>query len=230
MCTYTVKQLNALTTNENIFDFDWSIAEEGKINQHLWPENDYEPETRFYLMYGKNNLFGLILTRGDEEFEPRAEVTEFQGPVANDSCLEFFMAYEPENLNYINLETNYNATVHLGLGKDRHNRLKLPKEDLEGLELYSFKPEEAKLKGIDFAYEWGIAFKLPAKMLYHIWSKYANASEALDERFFSGQEVRANLFKCGDKTNYPHYFAWNEIPTKEVNFHQPEYFGKLIFE
>ena len=50
-----------------------------------------------------------------------------------------------------------------------------------------------------------------------------------DFRAESGAEMRANFYKCGDKTVTPHYLAWNPIHTPAPAFHRPQDFGRLIF-
>ena len=47
---------------------------------------------------------------------------------------------------------------------------------------------------------------------------------------FSGKEMRANFYKCGDELPTPHFLSWNPIEWPEPSFHRPEQFGKLIFE
>jgi hypothetical protein len=41
--------------------------------------------------------------------------------------------------------------------------------------------------------------------------------------------LKANFYKCGDETSNPHYLSWNNIMTKEPDFHQPGYFGIMNF-
>ena len=228
--TYEVKQLAQTSIGDELLDFDWAQANEAFIDNHLWSQNEYTAESRFYLLYEKANLYGIILTKGEEENPPKADVTEFQGPVHLDSCLEFFFSYEPENQTYVNLETNFNAVKHVGIGAGRHNRIKPGQKELEDLDLITIDSKKHLVKGISFAFDWGIGFKIPAKLLYNLWQEYGNASEILDQRFYSGQEIKANFYKCGDETEYEHYFAWNPVKTEKPDFHRPEYFGTLTFE
>ena len=43
-----------------------------------------------------------------------------------------------------------------------------------------------------------------------------------------GQRWRGNAFKCGDETSHPHWASWWPIGDA-LNFHQPSYFGPLVF-
>ena len=42
------------------------------------------------------------------------------------------------------------------------------------------------------------------------------------------EKLRANFYKCGDKTAHPHFLSWNPVGTPSPDFHRPEFFGELI--
>ena len=42
--------------------------------------------------------------------------------------------------------------------------------------------------------------------------------------------MRGNFYKCGNQLPKPHFLSWNPIPTDNVQFHCPEFFGELDFE
>ena len=44
------------------------------------------------------------------------------------------------------------------------------------------------------------------------------------------ESIRANFYKCGDKTAHPHYLSWSPIDTPKPDFHRPEFFGELILK
>ena len=46
----------------------------------------------------------------------------------------------------------------------------------------------------------------------------------------SGKTIRANFYKCGDKTSQPHFLSWNPIALPSPDFHCPAFFGELNFE
>ncbi len=43
-----------------------------------------------------------------------------------------------------------------------------------------------------------------------------------------GLEGRANFYKCGDETEFPHYGAWS-LRDGGPDFHRPEFFGSIVF-
>ncbi|MDX2432061.1 MAG: carbohydrate-binding family 9-like protein, partial [Bacteroides sp.] len=65
-----------------------------------------------------------------EEPQVRAVNTNFNTPVWEDSCVEFFLSLERDN-NYYNFEFNAIGTVLGAYGPDRHQRESLSKESLE---------------------------------------------------------------------------------------------------
>ena len=45
----------------------------------------------------------------------------------------------------------------------------------------------------------------------------------------AGTTILANFYKCGDKTERPHYGVWHLIPLDKPDYHQPKYLGKIIY-
>ena len=66
---------------------------------------------------------------------------------------------------------------------------------------------------------WTLAFEIPSAVLEGRVGPLGP---------LSGQQWRANLFKCGDKTSHPHWASGS--PVDELNFHLPRCFGRLLFE
>lgn len=133
-----------------------------------------------------------------------------------DSCLEVFLAPDPERLDlYMNYECTPTPCVHLGTGTGRQKRkvfdsLKLP----EGTE-----PASRIIPGI----AWGISYRIPLSFL---------KQEFGISCLYPGMIMHGNFQKCGDLTRVPHYALWN-APGPEVttpDFHRPEFFGTLILE
>jgi hypothetical protein len=46
----------------------------------------------------------------------------------------------------------------------------------------------------------------------------------------SGSTLRGNFYKCGDKLPRAHYLSWSPIDTPRPSFHEPGFFGTLVFE
>ncbi|WP_431217920.1 carbohydrate-binding family 9-like protein [Puia sp. P3] len=65
---------------------------------------------------------------------------------------------------------------------------------------------------------WSLALYIPTSLFIH---------DKLPT--LSGIHATANFYKCGDECPEPHYLAWNNIGTPAPDFHQPRYFGELVF-
>jgi len=42
--------------------------------------------------------------------------------------------------------------------------------------------------------------------------------------------LRANFYKCGDKTKLPHFVSWQPIHTEQPDFHRPEFFREITLD
>ena len=69
--------------------------------------------------------------------------------------------------------------------------------------------------------EWTLQYKLPVEIL----SSYTDVTKPAP-----GAIWRANLYKCADKTQKPHWLTWSKINLPQPDFHQPDFFGTLIFD
>ena len=139
----------------------------------------------------------------------RAEYTLPASPVHEDSCLEFFLMPAEEN-RYLNFEINPNGCLHLGFGRDRQSRkdLLLPDEE-----------EMFRIRAVRTEDGWGTAYRIPVSFLREFYPAFECRGI-----------LRANVYKCGDKTPHPHYLAWNPVNTPAPDFHRPECFGEMKFE
>jgi len=165
-----------------------------------------------------HNRSGIALQYFVEEPQVRATHTEFNDPVYEDSCVEFFIAFDGENGRYYNFEFNCIGTVLGGYGKDRHERSRFSGEILRkiatrpSLGRKPFGVREGPLI-------WKLSINLPAGVFIH---------SGIDD--LTGRQASANFYKCGDKLDSPHYLSWAPVKTPEPDFHQPRYFGKLVFQ
>ena len=131
----------------------------------------------------------------------------------------------PDYQGYFNIEINCIGTMLLYYIEDC-------KRTADGFAKYDPVPEELvscinifhSLSGkieheIETPVEWVIEYNLP----FSLFEAYLGS---LDIR--KGRPWRGNFYKCGDQTSHPHWASWAPIG-RELNFHQPEYFGILEF-
>lgn len=42
--------------------------------------------------------------------------------------------------------------------------------------------------------------------------------------------MKANVYKCGDETDKPHYGLWSIVRSTKPDFHNPDCFGHMIYK
>ncbi len=151
-----------------------------------------------------------------EEPQVRAVNTAYNSPVWEDSCVEFFLAFDGDD-GYYNFEINAIGTVLGAFGKDRNKRLHLPDSFLSRVET---SPSLGKdpIESLDERTKWELQLKIPVATFHF------SRIESL-----SGVDAHANFYKCGDKLKQPHFLSWKPVLCSKPDFHTPRYFGQLSF-
>lgn len=145
----------------------------------------------------------------------RAVNTEDFGSVWEDSCVEFFMQREGES-GYRNFECNILGVL---LSRRHETREKGEEQTLEMRSVFRYGAVCHRYEGDRQVSDWSMYLEIPKKAMGF------GAHESL-----SGQKIRANFYKCGDKTPEPHFLSWNPIDLPDPNFHVPQFFGLLLPE
>jgi hypothetical protein len=193
----------------------WELIPALIIKDYLWLDNGYKPRVEARAGFSEHYLYVHF-----KAFEKRVRVRHmgFQDPVYTDSCVELFIDPFPEKgLGYINFETNAAGALLAGFGKGRHERKRLPPEDLAGFRIVA--SIHGLIDGPHGADFWTVRYRIPLMLFKNYYG----------ETIRPGLEGRANFYKCGDETEFPHYGAWSPPRTKKPDFHRPEFFGKIIF-
>lgn len=173
-----------------------------------WP--DYKSKTAVNFSIAASESYVLLKFRVKEK-NIRAVHTTTNSPVYEDSCVEFFIAFDDNG--YYNFEFNCIGTTLVEFGENRKNRKFLPLSAIEKI------VTETGIKYIkDDFYLWELTVLIPIETFIH--------QQIADIR---SQAYRVNFYKCGDKLPQPHYMVWSPIISAEPDFHQPKYFGELAF-
>lgn len=184
-----------------------------QINTLNWKGYEYKPDVKLTIAYGEKEIF-LKYYVTEDYF--KAEKTESNQMVCEDSCVEFFVSPENDGI-YYNLEFNGIGTILLGTGTGRADSKRADPAIISRIRRKSTvgdKPVKEK-KG---KFEWSITIAIPVDVFFH--HKIGN---------LKGKTFRANFYKCGDMLSVPHYVTWNPVGTENPDYHQPEYFGMLKF-
>lgn len=183
----------------------WADIEPLSISENLWlPPTDIAAWAQ---IARDGEALRVRLTAREQAI--RAEETGPLGRPCEDSCLEFFLSPMPGDTRYVNIEFNPNGCMWLGLGDGRFRTRLLPEEDW-------FQPKPFAIPD-----GWGIEYRVPFDFLRTLFPGFSPAP---------GHVLRANCYKCGDKTDRPHYLAWNPVASDTPNFHRPRDFGEMTLE
>lgn len=199
-------------------DFFVSMEEvSGKLDQFVrhpiaylpWADGNQVPDVQFSIAY---NAECILLKYYVVEQEIRATCVKFNDPVYEDSCVEFFIAFNEETM-YYNLEFNCLGTPRVGYGPDRNNRdfidTELLKDIRSLLKLTKEGPAQTR---------WELLLQIPLTVFsFHPAIKLKNTPS------------RLNFYKCGDALPNPHFLCYSNVVAKEPNFHLPQFFSAAVF-
>lgn len=183
------------------------------INCVNWEDKyPYHPITVFSMAYSDKFLYVNYFVRCNYL---RAVNYKNNSPVAEDSCVEFFMQ-TPGSEEYWNFEFNCIGAINASHRKDRKHPIRLTDMELATVKRYATCGNNPfqELEGI---FNWGLAIAIPFELIGVDVSKRPI-------------EMKGNLYKCASATSMPHYLSWASIKTDKPDFHRPEYFGKIILE
>jgi len=208
---YTVKCHSNSTIN-------WEAVPSAEINNSEWTgisasELSKTYAKAFFTADGAES--GLTVRLYCHEESPRTNITENDGAVYTDSCLEFFCNFLPHKSDkYINFEINSNGVLHCAIGSGRNGRVfarKIVKEEL--------MPKPVSIKTEEY---WCVEFTVSQDFVREIYG--------INETFGIGSEIKGNFYKSGECCEPMHFLTWSLVETEAPDYHRPEYFGTLIIE
>ena len=181
------------------------------VNRANWPDEfGYRPVCAGNIARYED---GLALRFHVQGLDLRAQNLEDNGRQWEDSCCEFFVG-EPGGDRYFNFEINCIGRILGASGPDRHDRVRQAPADLARIRRITTLPAQA-IDEADTLRSWDIAVLIPFALF--------GADPACPPA-----TLRANFYKCGDKTAHPHFLSWNPIDTPQPDFHRPDFFGELV--
>lgn len=142
----------------------------------------------------------------------RAEYSEINSKVYEESCSELFLSFE--NGFYYNFEISCIGCVLAEHGKERSGRVRLNPETIKKIEVSSTlgsKPFGIKNEITTYT----LSVKIPKEVFVFDGGKIDVSS------------LTGNIYKCADKSPTPHYMTLFEIKSEKPDFHRPEFFKKL---
>lgn len=172
-----------------------------------WPEYPYAPKVSFRVAHSDESMAVMFEV---EEEHVRAVITDDNGPVWEDSCVEFFVA-DPAGDGYFNFETNCIGTALAAHRYSRNDASHFDAGRLARVRRITSLPHAT----IDSCGKsrWWLVEVIPFELL---------------GRRSAPRRLRANFYKCGDKCERPHFLSWAPIRTPQPDFHRPEFFGEMV--
>jgi hypothetical protein len=67
----------------------------------------------------------------------------------------------------------------------------------------------------DGLFEWEVEERIPLDLIFQ-------------KPIAKGQRLKANFYKCADKTKRPHFLSWQPIDLPKPDFHCPQFFGEIV--
>ena len=182
------------------------------INQVNW--KDLFPECPEVTVDVCNDHRFLYLTYYVRGRQLRAISTDDQGPVWEDSCVEFFCQVPGERY-YMNFECNCIGAMVASRRKGRSEHVQpLSPAQMAQIGRQCTFPREV-IEERDGWFSWSVKLSIPLKLIFH------------EKEITFPQVLRVNFYKCADKTKMPHFVSWQPIRTAKPDFHCPEFFGEI---
>ncbi|HLP71568.1 MAG TPA: carbohydrate-binding family 9-like protein [Bacteroidales bacterium] len=186
-----------------------------KISTLNWKDKGftYMPDVDFSIAYSDNEIFIKYFVT-EEYF--KAEKTESNQNVYEDSCVEFFVSPENDGI-YYNFEFNALGTCLMGSGHSRADTTRVDPaiiSRIRRLPQPGIRPT-TETKG---KFSWTLTVAIPFDAFFH--HKVTG---------LKGKTLRANFYKCGDMLTVPHFVTWNAVVTENPDYHRPEFFGEVKF-
>ena len=185
------------------------------INQVNWPEAFPEkPEVTVEVSNDHEALFLKWHVKGEQL---RAVTTADQGPVWEDSCVEFFCQVPGED-HYCNFECNCIGAMVGSRRKGRAEDVKRFSSDEMGTIVRKCAFPREAFEEKDGLFEWTVEERIPLRLIFG------------EKKIAFPQKLKANFYKCADKTKKPHFLSWQPIPLPKPDFHCPQFFGEITLE
>ena len=218
--TYTVTRVKKpVEIDGNWNKAPWKKVKSITIANPMGKDPIFTPTTEAKVVYDNENIY--IIFRVQDQYV-KSTVTEYNGNVSGDSCVEFFFSPDEDNpLHYFNLEINAGGTpLIFFVTKPWTGFNKLDNASISQIEIAHSMPGVVDPE-ITEPTTWTIECRVP----YSILKNYSHVTIPKP-----GTKWRANFYKTGSRTGNPHYFTWSKVNKATPDFHMPEYFGTLEFK
>ncbi|MFD0794897.1 carbohydrate-binding family 9-like protein [Mucilaginibacter litoreus] len=174
-----------------------------------WHTTGNRPYASFSIAYSNDAIYLKYYVTEDAL---RAQYSKFNDPVFEDSCVEFFIAFN-DDAQYYNLEFNCMGTSRVQYGAHKTGRIFIPAALLKNIKHQTLI--KSKVPG---NVQWELTLCIPKQVfMYHPALSFAHS------------RARVNFYKCGDGLPVPHFLCWNNIKADVPEFHLSQFFRDVTF-
>ena len=172
------------------------------------------PETEFRAFHTGDKLYVRFDVKEDLTF---ARFAADNSDIWTDSACEFYMSLDGQT--YYNVEMNCIGYMLIGYYEiPGENPLRAGQEVLSQVERITTLGTEAF--GIhEGDIQWSLTMVLPTTIFY---------KDKVES--WEGLKITANLYKCGNRPEHPHFISWQPVPLPKPRFHCPQFFRAIEFE
>lgn len=199
-------------------DTMWVRADRIQIDNFLWTELDLQTRAVVRLLYDKTTLY-LQYTVEDRHIH--ATTDSLNGPVWEDSCVEFFATSASIPCKrYLNFEINCTDTFHFGYGSDRNGRTLVERDVAADVRATSSVDGRTKQPHPTDSC-WWVAVELLSTVISTLTGTAVTPT--------TNTRWHGNFHRLGRRIK-PFYAAWSPVEILEPDFHRPSAFGTMWFE
>lgn len=220
--SYTIRR--AAVAPHDLLNFEspfWEPADIVKVDHYYAQSSDHRPRVRAKVLHDESNIH--VIFDVQDQFV-RVLAKGYQAPVCRDACVEFFVRPRPDK-GYLNFEASGGGAM-LCYYIENHERqpggfkkfTKLTDQQLGQVKVLHTLPGQVEPE-IAEPIHWSLAYAIPRSLI----EAYVGPTGP-----WAGQSWRANFFKCADACSHPHWASWSPIEGK-LNFHEPAFFGQVMF-
>lgn len=200
------------TSRAEIFEHLKSQGSTIEYDTVNWP--DLYPSHRRTSVYTAHDGVCIYLLFEADDHDVRAVTDRDLGPVADDSCVEFFVCPRPETGRYWNFEFNAIGRKNVSTRVERPNPRRLSADELASIETYPSLGRDP-FEQRQGACRWYLGVVIP---LHILGIEYRGRTI----------EMTGNFYKCGGRTTAPHYITWAPVEAPRPDFHRTDSFQPIM--
>ncbi|WP_276256692.1 carbohydrate-binding family 9-like protein [Halomontanus rarus] len=192
----------------------WALAPAAEIDRYPWVTGTTRQGATVRALYDETALY--LQYRVEDEHSV-AETTTLNGPVYEDSAVEFFARPALDRPEYVNFEVNCVGTFLLEWGPNRTERTAVSPTLADEIRVETSIDGPTKSPSPDDDW-WRLVATLPFETL----SKFTGTEVSP----MAGTVWEGNFQRLGGGSEFA---VWNPIDAPEPDFHRPESFGTISF-